>query len=696
MAVYRVQGPDGKMHKFEGPDGATPQEVEAAAEQQFSAEPPAPVELTKVGAPTSIGGKGERFGRGLFEPVVGIGQLAAHGLAMLPSDTLKENARTYDDFAKQYQGDSAEMSPEGMDWSRIAGNATTLAPTMLAGGAPATLGGVARAGAVGGGLGGAATPTDGEGFGVTKTLQTGGGALAGAVLSPVAQKAIGALSKGGAYLVNQARRLGSNVTPQNIQILINQTLQQSGIDPSGLPQAFMDDVTKQVTSAMQSGGKMDAATLANRAAFEKVGAAPTQGQATQNPSQWGMEDYLRQAPGAEPLATQYQSVLQTLNQRLNDVAKGAAPAVKDVDAGRRLMGDLSQADARGKSVVDELYAQVRAHPDADLPVDFGTVAQSVSDQLYRGSLFEALPATLRKPIQEMAAGRGAARAGMQPTIRTADDINKTISNEIAKAQAKGDRSALEAISVYKRTLDEAVTDAAQGSTIARDLFTARGAASDRFGIHDAIPALRATINDAVAPDDFMRKFVYNANLDDFKKLSTFVQQASPNSWQQIRGQIIADLQGAASPGGDPLKFTQAGFNKALRSLDDSGKMETLFSKPEIEMLRSIGRVGELTQVAPAGVRTTGQSGVAKGAAMLATLAGKIPKFGAAGAFVQSMAQKGGNALQANVALSPAPVAQPPFNALLPQQLVNQLAASLGLAGGVTPNALAQTFYANGE
>lgn len=39
MAVYRVQGPDGKIHRFEGPDGAAPAEIEAAAAQQFGAKP---------------------------------------------------------------------------------------------------------------------------------------------------------------------------------------------------------------------------------------------------------------------------------------------------------------------------------------------------------------------------------------------------------------------------------------------------------------------------------------------------------------------------------------------------------------------------------------------------------------------------------------------------------------------------------
>lgn len=73
MARYRVQGPDGKVYVFEGPDGASPAEVEAFAAQQFGnpkARPQAP-EPTRYDP--SAGGGTLQFGpidTGIATPLV--------------------------------------------------------------------------------------------------------------------------------------------------------------------------------------------------------------------------------------------------------------------------------------------------------------------------------------------------------------------------------------------------------------------------------------------------------------------------------------------------------------------------------------------------------------------------------------------------------------------------------------------------
>mgnify|MGYP000915470009 FL=1 len=42
MAQYQVRSPDGTLHVISGPEGATPEQVVAAAQQMFSASAPAP------------------------------------------------------------------------------------------------------------------------------------------------------------------------------------------------------------------------------------------------------------------------------------------------------------------------------------------------------------------------------------------------------------------------------------------------------------------------------------------------------------------------------------------------------------------------------------------------------------------------------------------------------------------------------
>lgn len=84
MPIYRVQGPDGQIHKFEGPEGATPAQVEAAAADQFGQAParpaavaPAPDEGTSFGQGLRNLGYGATKGAADFAQ--GAGQLVLNG-----------------------------------------------------------------------------------------------------------------------------------------------------------------------------------------------------------------------------------------------------------------------------------------------------------------------------------------------------------------------------------------------------------------------------------------------------------------------------------------------------------------------------------------------------------------------------------------------------------------------------------------
>ena len=55
MATYRVQGPDGTIHKFEGPDDATPEQITAFAQKTFASASEPPTEADRGSALSNLG-----------------------------------------------------------------------------------------------------------------------------------------------------------------------------------------------------------------------------------------------------------------------------------------------------------------------------------------------------------------------------------------------------------------------------------------------------------------------------------------------------------------------------------------------------------------------------------------------------------------------------------------------------------------
>lgn len=139
MAKYRVQGPDGKVHVFEGPDGASPSEVESFAEQTFggkAAKAAAQLEADrKLYDPTSGMSGFEKmaagFGKAIVDTGRGIGQLVG---AVDRKDVDEVKAR-----------DAALMDTTGGMAGNIAGNIAIALPTVAIPGA-ATLRGAALIG----------------------------------------------------------------------------------------------------------------------------------------------------------------------------------------------------------------------------------------------------------------------------------------------------------------------------------------------------------------------------------------------------------------------------------------------------------------------------------------------------------------------------------------------------------------------
>jgi hypothetical protein len=143
MATYRVQGPDGAVHRFEGPDDATPDQVMAFAAQQFGPAKPqtqsdrdAAAAADVAAVPKRIGEMVYGAGKGAADMVQGYGQMIINGAAKLSGDGpagryVKQKATDFNDYLHnqeaQYQADTPGSGAAGI--GRVA---TSVAPFLVA------------------------------------------------------------------------------------------------------------------------------------------------------------------------------------------------------------------------------------------------------------------------------------------------------------------------------------------------------------------------------------------------------------------------------------------------------------------------------------------------------------------------------------------------------------------------------------
>lgn len=560
---------------------------------------------------TEPAGFGERAARGAFETaVLGPAQLMARpvGLlgqgvnAVLPGagDYLERVPGAVDQQIRSFDAQSDSIAPDGMDWGRMTGSAIPAAVGGTGVAARNTLKMLLNAGGAGA-IAGGMTPVTSEDFWRTKAQQTvigtGGGVIGGAVAKGLAQAS-------GAVLA-RLRSLATRrpVTEHQIRAEVDSSIAAAGLDPTDVSANLRTEMERQVAAALRQGRAADPRAIGNAAAFERVGAAPTVGQVTQNPTQFAREHFLRQTD--DEMQGQFQSVLQAINSRLSDMARGAGVApVETPAAGQVAMDALQAVDDRLQSRISALYERARQSPDAATPIN----AQEYGRETYRllkdQTVWESLPPGLQSRLVEYSKG------DRSMTVAEAQDFIKLLNGRYG--QATGTEGA--AVSLMKSSLDDFIS--AAETNAGKEFRHARRAARARFRLQDAVPALKSVVDGDIPADKFMQKFVYASPTEELKRMASIMRGQAPEAWGQIRAQVIDDMRraaGASTPNDPGVGggYTQAGFAKFYDTLERSGKLRMLFDKDELKMLQAIRRVGKATQQGPRGVSYTGFGGGAQ-------------------------------------------------------------------------------------
>jgi hypothetical protein len=525
---------------------------------------------------------------GMAKPVAGAAQWAA---SVLPEDnairrTVDENVRRVEG---EYQAARKDAGREGFDAAVLAGE--VLSPTNIALAAKlpmaaTKLGRVAQGAAVGGAVGGMQPVTDpNAAFWREKVGQVAGGAAAGAILNPI----VGKLGDMLLHRIQRASPQARAAAAANVDSAIETSLREVGATIDDVHPAQLEVLRAQVRQAAAGGRELDAAAALRKADFEALGMEGTAGQISRDPMAFARERNLRGVEGVgEPLMAHLQKQAQQLQDRVTGPAAGAKDAY---NAGTQLVDSLRGTDEILRRHVGGLYREARGSAGKDLDVPLHGLAQDYAATLERFG--DAVPAAVQRRFRALGLDPAAPSNQRQVfTFEAADNLLKDLN-----AHVGSDPVVNRALGELRGALRNAVqsTDASGGP-----FAPAVRAARERFELHDAVPALKAAAEGAVAPDDFVRRFIVSGKTDEVKALAKVLKQADPEAFQQARLQIAERLRQAAmgeNIAGDAV-FNARRLQAEIKRIGQD-KLTAFFDKNEILDMWLMGRVGSYINQPPA-------------------------------------------------------------------------------------------------
>lgn len=571
-------------------------------------EPPNAVErllarLPSSGAADYLANRIRGFAMGAADPSVGAFQAVANLINPITkqenlSSLITGKSEGFGDIVnraiakkeREYEGERAATGSEGIDLMRLGGNVASPVNLLLAKAVPfsgaESLKALALKGAGIGAAGGAMQPVidDSQSFWDQKAKQTGAGAGIGAIATPI-------LGKIGEAVI---RRMGSPdseisgaMASLKADTVIKDALSDVGQTIDDISPAALTQLRDQVTGALKAGKKLDAAALLRKQDFDALGAKGTLGQITRDPMQFARERNLRGVEGVgEPLAARFSEQDKILQSVVGGYAKGAQ---EPYQAGSQIIDSLKNTDDALAKRVSALYKEARQSAGKDLDVPLQNLSQDYARIL--NDFGDRIPAAVRGQFESLGllSGRQTRVFNIEDANKILQTINKNWSNEPATNRA---------LTELNQAIKSAVTSAdATGGPFA----PAIKAASSRFKLQDAVPALKAAAQGDIAADDVVRRFIVGGKTDDVKSLAKVLKTMDQDTFNQARSQIGDYLQKAAfniNAAGDNA-FAQARYNKALNDLGTE-KLMAFFSPEEVLQMHRLGRVGAYIHSQPSG------------------------------------------------------------------------------------------------
>lgn len=265
-----------------------------------------------------------------------------------------------------------------------------------------------------------------------------------------------------------------------------------------------------------------------------------------------------------------------------------APGSRTMDHSQALIDAYKELDNNLNANINQKYQALRDAAGGQFPVDAPKLLTNVETRLKKELLSNEAPAGQFKELQRLAEGNNMTFEDYLSLRRNLGDVARTATDGQTRRAASLMIEELEKLPLQK--------EAAALKPLADQ---ARKAARDRFQMLEKDPAYRAAESGSVPADKFLETFVVKGHNKNVQEMINHLGADSVARQHMAAGTInfLRDRAGIIDGQGN---FTQAGYNKALKFLDDSNKMPLIFDGETATGLKTLGNVARYTQAQPRG------------------------------------------------------------------------------------------------
>ena len=315
----------------------------------------------------------------------------------------------------------------------------------------------------------------------------------------------------------------------------------------------------------------------------------TEGQATGDVVKLSNEQNRR---GKDPvLAQRFNEQNGQLVENLGLIRDKAAPDVygtKKIENSQGIIDAYKELDNNLNTGINADYQALRDAAGGQFPVDAPRLLQNVEAKLKKELLSNEAPKGQFSELQRLAKDKNMTFEDYLSLRRNLGDIARTSQDGSVRKAAGYMIEELEKLPLQK--------EAAALKPLADK---ARASAKARFQMLEKDPAMKAAVDDAVPADKFIDKFVVNGVNKNINTMVENLGRDSPAHQHMAAGTVnwLTDKAGIVDGNGN---FSQAGYNRALKQLDDVQNLNMIFNQEAASQLKTLGNVARYTQAQPRG------------------------------------------------------------------------------------------------